>query len=64
MPLHTHRDQQEKVAEEMLSMTQRLKEQSLAAKSIVQVGAQIPLALLNYLTIPYGASFSTTYTIN
>jgi len=34
--LALHRDQQEKVAEEMLSMTQRLKEQSLAAKSIVQ----------------------------
>ena len=31
------RDQQEKVAEEMLNMTKRLKEQTLAAKSIVQV---------------------------
>jgi len=31
-----HRDQQEKVAEEMLNMTKRLKEQTLAAKSIVQ----------------------------
>lgn len=34
--LALHRDQQEKVAEEMLSMTRRLKEQTLAAKSIVQ----------------------------
>jgi len=34
--LALHRDQQEKVAEEMLSMTKRLKEQSLAAKTIIK----------------------------
>ncbi|XP_023320329.1 vesicle transport protein USE1-like isoform X2 [Eurytemora carolleeae] len=34
--LALHRDQQEKVAEEMLGMTRRLKEQTLAAKSLVQ----------------------------
>jgi hypothetical protein len=31
------RDQQEKVAEEMLGLTRRLKEQSLVARTIVQV---------------------------
>jgi len=31
-----HRDQQEKVAEEMLSMTRQLKEQTLAAKTLVE----------------------------
>ena len=35
--IHVTRDQQEKVAEEMLWLTKRLKEQSLVARTIVQV---------------------------
>jgi hypothetical protein len=35
--LYYFRDQQEKVAEEMLGLTKRLKEQTLVARTIVQV---------------------------
>jgi hypothetical protein len=42
------RDEQEKIAEEMVSMTKRLKEQSMVAHTIVKVGTSIVLGINNF----------------
>ena len=45
------REQQEKVAEEMLGLTRRLKEQSLVARTIVQAPSHVLRIRVHFLRI-------------